>query len=173
MFVASVISVVLAGAALLAVVSLGDGGTTDPPNPDVDSCVVGSWRELSSTQQLPTGIGELVLTGEGPVFEFGEDGTGAVDFGTDHDTGTVYRSESLGETVDAKVWGTVRFRFVARDGTFQFSDLDSAARFRMDALGVPVEDRYDLSSDPVGYRCRGDSLEQFNDGFEATYQRVG
>jgi hypothetical protein len=172
MFVASVISVILAGSALLAVVWLGNDGTTDPPNPDVDSCVVGSWRELSSTQRLPTGIGELVLTGEGPVFEFGEDGTGAVDFGTDHNTGTVYRSESLGETVDAKVWGTVRYGFVARDGTFQFSDLESGARFRMDALGVPVEDRYDLSPDPVSYRCQGDSLELFSDGYEATYQRV-
>jgi hypothetical protein len=171
MFVASVASVVLTGAALIAVVTLGGNGDPDGPgpNPDVDACLVGEWRELSSTQRLPTGLGELVLAGEGPVFEFGEDGAGVADFGG----GTVYESRSaLGETVDARVSGTVRYRFVARDGTFEYLELNSQARFSIDALGFPIEDVYELSSDPLSYQCDGDTLAFSSDGYRAEYERL-
>jgi hypothetical protein len=156
MFVASLVAVVLAGGGLIAVTVLDD----DDANPDsgIDSCLLGSWRMMSHTEELSS-LGQtiqLTLTGEGALYEFREDGTGSADYGT----GTTFTSTSLGQEVLATVAGTLSFRYEASDGIFQVVEmLSTEATFTVDLLGTEVPSSYQLSTTaPEDYVCEGDTL---------------
>lgn len=194
-FVASVIAVVLAGSVLVAVVVFSRGGSSDSAGPadptgavdlidsadsgdppdsdsdsdaDIDECVVGRWRVVSSSQRFQVGI-DLTQIGEGAVFEFGADGIGTADYGT----GARYEAAGVGEILDVVVSGALGYQYVAWDGTFQFLEVTSEARVRIDGP-VPIEEVFDLSTDPVGYYCDGGTLSFYDkDGnYTAEYQRL-
>jgi hypothetical protein len=170
MFVSSLVAVVLAGSGLVAVVLFNrDGG--DPDHPD---CLIGSWRMVSHTEQVPT-LGQtvqLTLAGEGAVYEFREDGTGFADYGS----GTTFESTTLGQTVPATIAGTLSFRYEAAEGTFQVVEmLSTGATFTVDLLGEPVDTPYRLSTTtPEDYACDGDTLSFSLDerSYAAEYARL-
>jgi hypothetical protein len=171
MFVASLISVVVSGLGLLAVVNADWDGGADPEDP---GCLVGQWRMVSHTETLDAGGTpvQLTLVGEGAAYEFREDGTGSADYGE----GTQFRGEAVGQTIPATIDGTLRFRYTAADGIFQVVEmLGTGATFTMDILGSPIEVPYQLSvTSPESYRCEGDTVNFSAEdrGYAAEYQRI-
>jgi hypothetical protein len=203
MFVASLVAVVLSGAALTVVLMLdrasgsggergfGDNAQTNPgggpgsgqpgdtegqgdgAGNDSGGCLVGSWRVVSQTQGVSSGLGALLgggrvdLAGEGPVFEFRADGSGRGDYGDP----TTFETTSGGETVAMEVRGHVDFRYEATGDTLAFRDMTSHAEVTYPIFGtIP----YQLSEDPVSYTC-DEGTAVFTDPakqYEAVYERL-
>jgi hypothetical protein len=173
MFISSVVAVLVSGLGLLAVVNLDWDGGTDPDS-GIDDCLVGRWRMVSHTEALDAAgtTVQLTLVGEGALYEFREDGTGAADYGS----GTQFEGNAIGQTIPATVDGTLEFRFTAAGGTFQVVEmLGTNATFTMDFLGSPIDVPYRLSTDtPERYQCEGDtaSFTAEDRGYAAEYQRT-
>jgi len=169
MFVASVVSVILAGGGLIAVIWLGDGDPTDPEQPGVDRCLVGTWQTTSHVQEEP--LGRVVLADDGPVFELREDGTGV----TDYRGGVRYDVETVAGASVAQMTGTVEFEYEAADGTFRYTSQQSHATFEfVDLPGVPVNE-VTFIEEPMSYRCAGDTLRLTSEehNYTGDYQRTG
>lgn len=179
MFVASVVAVLLVGAAAVALLAggpdgdpgsgPGTGGTAPPLSgvDGVDPCLVGTWQVVAQTEPMPGAAGTMMLDGEGAVFEFRSDGTGTGDYGDRTD----FTADALGQEVVLTVSGTLAFRYQASGGTFQILEIDSDATFTLDALSLTEE--YSLSQQPVGYQCDGDDTLRFQnqEGYAAEYRR--
>jgi hypothetical protein len=171
LFSASVVAVLLAGSAVAAVLVLrsGDG---DRGGPSAE-CLLGTWRVVEHAEQISSGVlsGTFQLASGGQVVEYRPDGTGRIEY---VEGATFTLRDSLGTTSTGHLAGTLQFEYQADETQLRYARMVSQARLTIDFLGTPLELPYELSEQPVGYRCRGDTLtHELGQRYRATYQRVG
>jgi hypothetical protein len=144
-----------------------------PSSAVIDSCLVGTWREVSNESNLNlTGAGgaRARVRGAGRTLTFRADGTEFVDYG-----GGVRKSgrSADGVLVEQTITGTVEYRVSTRDGILSFLLLADDTKIEYRSGGRVVAEGTFGESSPVSYTCVGDTHTQAQDsGYRAEYRRA-
>jgi hypothetical protein len=170
--------------AIVVVVIVRSGGQTDDPlagpttpagptaNPDVDPCVVGTWKVTSHTETVTMeDIGEVRFTGgAGGTLELTADGSGTTTYNA-----TTFEGTGEGQTIKLEISGSVTYDFTARNGTVSTSNVRSTATYSSYLNGDPVEtdQPFEASDDPANYTCSGHTMTQSTDLYETRFTKTG
>jgi hypothetical protein len=142
------------------------------PSAAIDSCLVGTWREVSNEGDLNlTGVGgaRANVRGAGRTLAFRADGTELVDYGD----GVTHSGRSAdGVLVERTTTGTVEFRVTTRDGILRFLLLADDTRIEYRSGGRVVANGKFGESGPVSYTCVGDTHTQTEGSYRAEYRRA-
>jgi hypothetical protein len=142
----------------------GDGGYGNDDSGS-DTCVIGTWRLVTYTEESEFGSARMI-EGE-PVFSFAEDGTGRADF----PAGTTMAMETVVVDAEAQVEGPITYQYRTSGQTLEFVEQDSQADFssELDILSVPGE--LTVETGPLDYACDGDAMTITGDEQAFEYQR--
>jgi hypothetical protein len=142
-------------------------------NGALDSCLIGSWREVSNESDLDlSGVGgaKARVRGAGRTLTFRADGTELVDYG---DGVTQSGRSADGVLVERTITGTVEYRVSSRDGILSFLLIADDTRIVYRSGGRPLSEDTFGQSAPVSYTCAGDTHTQAQDsGYRAEYRRA-
>lgn len=170
LFVASVVTVILAGAGLTVVLVFDRTGQRPGGGGDQAQCIVGRWQMTAHRETLPLVGGDLTLDGPGAQVEFRPDGTAVANYGD----ATHFKTVLLGQPVPVTVTGTIAYRYEVSEGTYRLWAQESEATMTWEFAGTPTSERYSYSDTPVAYECDGDQL-QFDypeRNYHAEYRRI-
>jgi Protein kinase domain len=123
--VAAVAALIVGLACYGAVALAGRGGGQRGHAAGLDSCLFGTWTGTAARYPLTEGSLTITFTGRGPTMIFRPDGTGVIEYGP---------QASLRARIGRGTWttvytGTVRSRYVTRNGTLVASDVSAHASY--------------------------------------------
>lgn len=139
----------------------GGGGPSAAANSKIDSCVVGSWRMTSYSENVPidqVGNVPFTLSGQGAKLTFDSNGKSVEDFGK----GTVFTGNvtQAGATIPVTltVSGTVSADVGTSGGAMSYANLTSTAKAVVSAAGQKQTKPFNGSTDPSNYTCSGNTM---------------
>jgi hypothetical protein len=139
----------------------------------MDSCLVGTWREVRNESLLDlsgAGGAKARIQGAGRTLRFSADGTELVDYGR----GVTLSGRSAdGVLVQQTIAGTVDFAVTTRDGIMGFQLIDDNTRIVYRSGGRVIATSSFGKSGPVSYTCADDTHTQAQEGgYMAEYRRT-
>ncbi len=143
--------------AIAVIVVAKSGSKTVTLAADVDSCVVGTWRETSNISQDTDGNS---WTSSGTVQKFRADGTGVYDYGS----GITSTGRYNGAAAQDIYTGSLTYRYHNVNGVTKYSEIAANGSHTVTLNGV-TKSPEPLSSAPwldEKYTCAGDSMTQTN-----------
>jgi len=142
------------------------------PASDVDECVIGTWRVTSHKEEVPIeDVGKVTfIGGEDATLDLKPDGTGETDYGS----GTEFQGSTGGRTYKLEVSGQLTFRYTARSGNAQFTEVESDASGKLfidgEQYGGSIP--FNAEADSSTYTCSPNLLTQKTFLYTTEYERV-
>jgi hypothetical protein len=157
------VSVTLA-ATVIAVV------TTYAWNQPMDGCLIGTWREVSSTQQVDLtayGSGATRLTGGGRTLTFRGGGRELIDYGP----GTIYRGTATGRP-ELTITGMVEFRVTSAGGRMSSRVISDRTAGVYRVNGTVVAHNVFPETQAWSYTCDSQTMTETTEWFTSQAVRV-
>lgn len=181
LLVASVVSVLLSGSGLVAVLVLSGGGGRDPsriiseptatPTAPLGSCEQGTWQAVEIEEDLTTGILELAGIGDPPVFTYRDDGTGTIDFG--ERTTFTFHDKIFRDSSHQFLTGAVQLEYQVDGDTLRhvYVNITEGARMIADPLPIPNV-WYMPAADTFTLTCDRETMTLDAEKYQAVLARV-